>query len=56
MDYRLLVPAVAVWSVTAFGLVMPPGYTLGLAICSGAVASVVSRPATSQCIARAATA
>ncbi|WP_435174390.1 ComEC/Rec2 family competence protein [Gordonia hongkongensis] len=40
MDYRLLVPAVAVWSVTAFGLVMPPGYTLGLAICSGAVASV----------------
>ncbi|MFE0749155.1 ComEC/Rec2 family competence protein [Gordonia sp. NPDC058843] len=37
MDYRLLVPAAAVWSVTAFGLVMPTGHTLGLAIGAGVV-------------------
>ncbi|WP_055475494.1 ComEC/Rec2 family competence protein [Gordonia sp. HS-NH1] len=38
MDFRLLVPAAAVWSVTALGLAVPTAYTLALAICSGAVA------------------
>ncbi|ATD71550.1 MULTISPECIES: ComEC/Rec2 family competence protein [Gordonia] len=38
MDFRLLVPAVMVWSVTACGLVAPVGVGVGVAIVSAVVA------------------
>ncbi len=40
MDFRLLVPAVVVWSVTACGLMAPVGVGLGMAIVASVVAVV----------------
>ena len=39
MDFRLLVPAAMVWTVTACGLLAPAGVGVGIAIVSAVVAA-----------------